>query len=106
MTQETQQHTGVLIETPEQLGFLVATWHRDNMHHLMAVVQAPEQLAITVSLDEGQTEEELTIARERKLFQLGVEYALNQFAQLPFVPEMEEDNGEASDQNPGDGSKL
>lgn len=102
MTQENQQHTGVLIETPEQLGFLVSDWHRSIMHHLMAVIEAPETVALSVTVD-GTNDEELT-GRERRIFQIGVEYALNQFAQLPFVPAMENDNAEASNQNPGDGS--
>lgn len=104
MTEETEQHTGVRIETPEQLGFLVADWHRNIMHHLMSVVEAPEAISIKATLD-GESDE-LLAGRERRAFQIGVEYALNQIAQLPFVPAMEEDDAQASDQNTGDGSEL
>lgn len=107
MTQEVNPEvTGVRIETPEQLGFLVADWHRDRMHHLMALIEAPAQVAIAITLNEDEEEQELSSERERKIFQRGVEYAVNMFAELPFVPVMEEANAEASDQNPGDGSKL
>lgn len=105
MTKEANQPgTGVLIESPEQLGFLVTEWHRERCHHLTSLMDAPADLDITVSFD-GETEETLNSERERQLFKLGVEYALNQFLQLPFVPAMEEAD-ETNPENSGDGSEL
>lgn len=90
------------VENHLQLGFLVADWHRNIGHHLLAVIQAPDDIDLNVQFDGADQPELITDPRERALFKLGVEYALNQFLNLPFT--MEEDPNET--QTTGDGSKL
>lgn len=71
-------------------------------HHLLAVIQAPDDIDLKVQFDGADQPELITDPRERALFKLGVEYALNQFLNLPFT--MEEDPNET--QTTGDGSEL
>lgn len=90
------------VENHLQLGFLVADWHRNIGHHLLAVIQAPDDIDLNVQFDGADQPELITDPRERALFKLGVEYALNQFLNLPFT--MEEDPNET--QTARDGSEL
>lgn len=98
MTQEAQ---AVLIETVEQMAFAVGDWHRNTVHHLLAIVEKPEALGLKQEKDGVEVE---LSARETECFALGVEYALSLFKDLPFVPKMEEVANEADSENPGDGS--
>lgn len=99
MHQDTPKNT-LPVENHLQLGFLVADWHRNNSHHLMAVIEAPADIDLKVQFEDAAEPELITDSRERALFKLGVEYALNQFMQLPFT--LEEESNEA--QTAGDGS--
>lgn len=90
------------VENHLQLGFLVTDWHRNNSHHLLAVIEAPADIDLKVQFEGAAEPELITDSRERALFKLGVEYALNQFMQLPFT--LEEESNEA--QTAGDGSEL
>lgn len=90
------------VENHLQLGFLVADWHRNVCHHLMAVIEAPADIDLNVQFEGADQPELITDPRERALFKLGVEYALSQFLKLPFT--MEEDPNET--QTTGDGSEL
>lgn len=102
MSQENEAVTILPVENHLQLGFLVADWHRNNCHHLMAVIEAPTDIDLKVQFEGAEQPELISNPRERALFKLGVEYALNQIAQLPF--QMEEETDET--QTAGDGSEL
>ena len=87
-----------------QLGFLITDWHRNNVNHLEAVLKTPADMAIKVNIN-GE-ESSLTDTRERALFLIGVEYALNSILQLPFTLEEEPVDDAEVDTNSGDGSEL
>lgn len=101
---EADQQNLTRIETPEQLGFLVADWHRNTSVHLLSIIEAPADLEISMALADEE-EEKLLTPEQLKAFKAGIEYALNQFATLPFTPVMEESNEELV-QDTGDGSQL
>lgn len=104
MTQEVQAEQPqewAPIESMEQLGFLIANWHRERMHHLLAIVEKPEALALKEAKEDG-TEVPFS-DRDTLCFAMGVEYALNLFKDLPIKSEMETVD-EAHPENSGDGS--
>lgn len=89
MTQETNQDT-VPVQDLNQFVALLSHWHTNRVATMEHMLQIPDGSEVELGMPDGSKHSHVLTGDKRDGFLIGLNFALMEFGQLPFVAETEE----------------